>query len=820
MANDWYYTQDDQPVGPVSAQQLKQLVDSGSLSADNLVWKSGMAQWKVAAAVKGLFGSAAPLSVTPPPLPQPADKSSPPSIVEQTFPTAITPPSVAVRNHARRRRANPALMAAGATSVLLLLALVAFVIRGGSTISNSSEGGLTVIENAQVQDSDVTPHDLDDVPQQANPHGKLSSGDGHSAHSLAVNSGRSDATPPESLVPTTPDTLIDASQLAAVFTSNEELANRVVNTRLRVTGKVASTATRSVPEYDNSENLVGTSKNTVIRLYGSPNEVAVWCDLDSLEANAESLLEETVVIEGKCRGISRAMGTRGLQEHVSMTDCVLLSPAVVAKVSPKTEIPDSDEYHARLRDANRRTRAELIRSVERFVGNASILPLARTPDEPLDRIAERVTMKELNGARKHSLQIDSGVLVLTEQKWEQLFGTITLAPIDRYSSEGYGDIGVQWTAQCSDGMVRFIGMRKRTPLGPGFTVRWAEFSMADMEFAGKVSVGQTTSRERNSVSSPDEQASNEDFTAIFDGRSLNGWKADRNTESWSVEGGVLVGNGRVSHLFHESVVTDFELEADVKINDAGNSGIYFRAEPFLGKGFPTGYEVQLLGSGVKQGPQTGSLYGIVDIAHPPTSQSDWIRVQIRAVDNRIIVKVNDRTVVDYTDQSRRHSRGCIALQQHDPRTRVQFKNLRLRSLGEVNTEENATTRDMQAIQGNWRCVAGEENGKPPQDESVVLRENRRVIVNGNSLTMERVGARWQGKFEIDASKGHFDWIGKGPQDKLIEWIGIYKLDGDQLKLCFVWQKDGKARRPAEFKTFPPAEPGMPHAFYTFVRDDR
>lgn len=123
------------------------------------------------------------------------------------------------------------------------------------------------------------------------------------------------------------------------------------------------------------------------------------------------------------------------------------------------------------------------------------------------------------------------------------------------------------------------------------------------------------------------------------------------------------------------------------------------------------------------------------------------------------------------------------------------------------------------LQGEWVCIAGEENGKP-QEQSTVKQERRRLTIKTNSLKIERVGASWDGKFEIDPSNGQFDWIGKGPGGSLTEWIGVYDLDGDTLKLCFVWQKEGRAKRPTEFKTLPPAEPGMAHAFYTFKREGK
>ena len=139
-------------------------------------------------------------------------------------------------------------------------------------------------------------------------------------------------------------------------------------------------------------------------------------------------------------------------------------------------------------------------------------------------------------------------------------------------------------------------------------------------------------------------------------------------------------------------------------------------------------------------------------------------------------------------------------------------------VGEVaESDEEANAKAIKAMQGDWRCIAGEENGKL-QDKSAVKRENRHVTIKGNSLTMERVGATWVGKFEIDASNGSFDWVGKGPQGNLVEWIGIYEVDGDNLKLCFIFQKDDKAKRPKTFKSKPPTD-GMAHASYTFKSDN-
>ena len=56
-----------QNVGPCSMMQLQQLAQTGQLTANTYVWKSGMANWELAGNVPGLAGI---LGSVPPPMPQ------------------------------------------------------------------------------------------------------------------------------------------------------------------------------------------------------------------------------------------------------------------------------------------------------------------------------------------------------------------------------------------------------------------------------------------------------------------------------------------------------------------------------------------------------------------------------------------------------------------------------------------------------------------------------------------------------------------------------------------------------------------------------
>ncbi len=165
---------------------------------------------------------------------------------------------------------------------------------------------------------------------------------------------------------------------------------------------------------------------------------------------------------------------------------------------------------------------------------------------------------------------------------------------------------------------------------------------------------------------------------IFDGKTLKGWKATERPENWKVENGAIVGRGERSHLFYmEEECENCEFKAEVKINKGGNSGMYFRAK--FGPGWPEGYEAQV-NSSHKDWRRTGSLYGIQDVKEQLVPDDTWFTQHIIADGNHITIKVNDKTVVDYVDQKNTHSKGYVALQQHDPGSVVQYRNIMMRKL--------------------------------------------------------------------------------------------------------------------------------------------
>jgi hypothetical protein len=183
-----------------------------------------------------------------------------------------------------------------------------------------------------------------------------------------------------------------------------------------------------------------------------------------------------------------------------------------------------------------------------------------------------------------------------------------------------------------------------------------------------------------------------EWKSLWDGKTLKGWKANENEDSWKVEDGALVCHGERSHLFYvgeDRPFQNFEFQCEVMTTPGSNAGIYFHTK-FQEKGWPRhGFECQVNVSH-SDPKKSGSLYGIVDVANPSLKDNEWYTTFIRVEGKHIIIKVNDITTVNYVepegkeafsgDFERRLGSGTFALQAHDPDSRVLFRNLKVRRL--------------------------------------------------------------------------------------------------------------------------------------------
>lgn len=181
---------------------------------------------------------------------------------------------------------------------------------------------------------------------------------------------------------------------------------------------------------------------------------------------------------------------------------------------------------------------------------------------------------------------------------------------------------------------------------------------------------------------------------LFNGKNLDGWKVGENAHTFSVENGAIKVAGPKAHLFYVGDVENhnfdnFEFKASVMTKPKANSGIYIHTR-YQEASWPIhGYEVQVNNS---QGDwkRTGSLYDILNVMETYVGDNEWYTEYIKVKGKRIIVKINDTVVVDYTEpenpkrEGERVHRilkgGTFALQGHDPGSVVYYKDIMVKPL--------------------------------------------------------------------------------------------------------------------------------------------
>jgi len=182
------------------------------------------------------------------------------------------------------------------------------------------------------------------------------------------------------------------------------------------------------------------------------------------------------------------------------------------------------------------------------------------------------------------------------------------------------------------------------------------------------------------------------FTSLSDGKTFQGWKpADENKDTWTVQDGAFVAHGNRCHLFYmgdEKPFKNFDLKVDVMTDANSNGGIYFHTR-YQPEGWPKGgFECQVNNTH-SDWIKTASLYGLVNIANSPAQDGKWWTQEIIVQGNSVTVLVDGKKVLQYIeppgaqpgkDFERKIAEGTFALQGHDPKSVVRYKNIRVKRL--------------------------------------------------------------------------------------------------------------------------------------------
>ena len=183
------------------------------------------------------------------------------------------------------------------------------------------------------------------------------------------------------------------------------------------------------------------------------------------------------------------------------------------------------------------------------------------------------------------------------------------------------------------------------------------------------------------------------WQSLFNGKDLGGWAASENKDTFSVKDGMIVVDGPRSHLFYDGPVNnanfkDFEFRADVMTKPGSNSGIYFHTE-YQDTGWPAkGFECQV-NSTHSDRRKTGGLYAVDDVMDDAPSVDDqWFHYYIRVEGKHVIIQIDGKTTTAWTQpddyapprgmEGRMIGEGTIALQGHDPKSVIYYKNIMVR----------------------------------------------------------------------------------------------------------------------------------------------
>ena len=151
----------------------------------------------------------------------------------------------------------------------------------------------------------------------------------------------------------------------------------------------------------------------------------------------------------------------------------------------------------------------------------------------------------------------------------------------------------------------------------------------------------------------------EGWTPLFDGRSLKGWRASENKDSWKVVDGQLSADGPRSHLFYDGPLRgasfkNFELEIEAMTQHLCNSGVFFHSA-YQETGFPQkGFEVQVANTALgektyRERKKTGSLYGVRNVYKQLVRDGEWFKMQVAVRGKNVQVRLNGILVVDFNE---------------------------------------------------------------------------------------------------------------------------------------------------------------------------
>jgi hypothetical protein len=187
----------------------------------------------------------------------------------------------------------------------------------------------------------------------------------------------------------------------------------------------------------------------------------------------------------------------------------------------------------------------------------------------------------------------------------------------------------------------------------------------------------------------DDDEDDNEFTYLFDGRTMAGWRMAGPGKFVIVESDKsLQSEGGMGLLWYtKRKYKDFVLKVDWKVSRRNdNSGVFIRFsdpdnDPLIAVN--TGYEIQIDDMAMPDGNplhKTGAIYNFAApsntaVASRPVGQ--WNTFEIEVTGQKYSVTLNGEKVIPEFIGNR-NTEGYIGIQNHDSDSHISFKNIRIK----------------------------------------------------------------------------------------------------------------------------------------------
>jgi hypothetical protein len=148
---------------------------------------------------------------------------------------------------------------------------------------------------------------------------------------------------------------------------------------------------------------------------------------------------------------------------------------------------------------------------------------------------------------------------------------------------------------------------------------------------------------------------------LFDGKSMDAWGIQMANRPimWSVEDGVMTNEPKGNNLVSKEKFRDFRLDAEYKLSEKGNSGIYLRGR----------YEMQVLDDFGRTDDREHGHMSVYSAKAPLVNASkkagEWQTVQITIVGNCVSATLNGQKIHD-NSKIARITGGALDARENEP----------------------------------------------------------------------------------------------------------------------------------------------------------